>query len=61
MFAPPIPDGRTLLRKIAIYAEREDSLSVVDENGSLEGVFLSNDFFSGYLCHCILTEIQPIR
>ena len=61
MFSPPIPDGRTLLRKIAIYADRQDSLSVVDENGSLEVVFLSNDFFSGYLYHCILNEIQPIR
>ena len=61
MFSPLIPDGRTLLRKIAIYADRQDSLSVVDENGSLEGVFLSNDFFSGYLYHCILNEIQPIR
>jgi len=61
MFCLPVPDGRSLLRKIAIYADRRDSLSVVVENGMLEGVFLSNDLFSGYLYHCILREIQPIR
>lgn len=61
MFCPPVPDGRSLLRKIAIYADRQDSLSVVEENGMLEGVFLSNDLFSGYLYHCILNEIQPVR
>ncbi len=61
MFCPPVHDGRSLLRKIAIYADRQDSLSVVEENGMLEGVFLSNDLFSGYLYHCILNEIRPIR
>ena len=61
MFRPPVPDGRSLLMKLAIYSDRQDSLSVVEENGVLEGVFLSNDLFSGYLYHCILQEIQPVR
>lgn len=47
--------------KLAVYSDRQDWLSVMEENGMLEGVFLSNDLFSGYLYHCILNEIQPIR
>ena len=46
--------------KLAVYSDWQNWLSVVEENGMLEGVFLSNDLFSGYLYHCILNEIWPI-
>lgn len=60
MFRPPVPGGKSVSLKIAMYSDRQDFLSVVEENGEIGGVFLSNDLFSGYIYHCVLSEIKPI-
>jgi len=46
--------------KLLLMADRRESLSVMEENGRLTGIFICPDIYAGYLSRKIVQEIQPV-
>jgi len=49
-----------LSMKLLLMADRRESLSVMEENGRLTGIFICPDIYAGYLSRKIVQEIQPV-
>jgi len=47
--------------KLLIMADRRESLSVMEENGRLTGLFICPDMYSSYLSRKIVQEIQQVN
>jgi len=47
--------------KLLLMADRRESLSVMEENGRLAGIFIYPDIYAGYLSRKIVQEIQPVE
>lgn len=50
-----------LFMKLLLIADRGESLSVLEENGRLTGIFICPDIYAGYLARKIVQEIQPVE
>jgi sugar-specific transcriptional regulator TrmB len=49
-----------LSMKLLLMADRGESLSVMEENGRLTGIFICPDIYASYLSRKIVQEIQPV-
>lgn len=50
-----------LSMKLLLMADRRESLSVLEENGRLTGIFICPDIYAGYLSRKIVQEIKPVE
>jgi HTH-type transcriptional regulator, sugar sensing transcriptional regulator len=46
--------------QLLLMADRRESLSVLEENGVLTGIFICPDIYAGYLSRKIVQEIKPV-
>ncbi len=46
--------------KLVLIADRRESLSVMEENGRVTGIFICPDMYASYLSRKIVQEIQPV-
>ncbi|MDD3136277.1 MAG: hypothetical protein PHF57_11830, partial [Methanoregula sp.] len=49
-----------LSMRLVLIADRRESLSVMEENGRVTGIFICPDMYAGYLSRKIVQEIQPV-
>jgi HTH-type transcriptional regulator, sugar sensing transcriptional regulator len=49
-----------LSMKLLLMADRRESLSVLEDNGRLTGIFICPDIYASYLSRKVLQEIQPV-
>ncbi|MFA4850060.1 MAG: helix-turn-helix domain-containing protein [Methanoregula sp.] len=49
-----------LSMKLLLMADHRESLSVMEENGRLTGIFICPDIYASYLSRKIVQEIQPV-
>ena len=54
-------DNIGLSMKLLLMADRRESLSILEDNGRLTGIFICPDIYAGYLSRKIVREIQPIE
>lgn len=47
--------------KVLLIADRRESLPVVEDNGTLKGIFTCPDLDAGYLLRKIVQENQPVQ
>jgi len=47
--------------KLLLIADRRESLSIMEENGRLTGIFIYPDIYAGYLSRKIVQDIQPVE
>jgi len=57
---PEAGGSNGLVLKLLLIADRRESLSVMEENGRLTGIFISPDIYAGYLSRKFVQEIQPV-
>lgn len=50
-----------LSMRLLLLADRRESLSVLEDNGRLTGIFICPDIYAGYLSRKIVQEIQPVE
>lgn len=60
-FCPPTEETDASTIKLIIYTDGCESLLIVDREGILEGVYLSNDIHAIYQSKTILKNIQEIK
>jgi CBS domain-containing protein len=46
---------------VEVTENRRESLSVMEENGRLTGIFIGPDIFATYLSRKIVQEIEPVE
>jgi HTH-type transcriptional regulator, sugar sensing transcriptional regulator len=46
--------------KLLLMADRFESLSVLEDNGRLTGIFIRPDIYASYLSRKVVQEIQPV-
>lgn len=46
--------------QLLLMADRRESLSILEENGTLTGIFICPDIYASYLSRKIVREIQPV-
>jgi HTH-type transcriptional regulator, sugar sensing transcriptional regulator len=44
-----------------LMADRRESLSILEENGRVTGIFICPDIYASYLSRKIVQEIQPVE
>jgi len=49
-----------LSMKLLLMADRRESLSVMEEQGRLTGIFICPDIYASYLSRKVVQEIQPV-
>ncbi len=49
-----------LSMKLLLMADRRESLSIMEDNGRLTGIFICPDIYASYLSRKIVQEIQPV-
>jgi HTH-type transcriptional regulator, sugar sensing transcriptional regulator len=49
-----------LSMKLLLMADRHESLSVLEDNGRLTGIFICPDIYASYLSRKVVQEIQPV-
>lgn len=49
-----------LSMKLLLMADRRESLSIMEENGRLTGIFICPDIYASYLSRKVVQEIQPV-
>ncbi|HWQ65564.1 MAG TPA: helix-turn-helix domain-containing protein [Methanospirillum sp.] len=49
-----------LSMKLLLMADRRESLSILEDNGRLTGIFICPDIYASYLTRKIVQEIQPL-
>jgi len=54
-------DAMGVSLKLLLMADRRESLSVMEENGTITGVFICPDIYAGYLSRKILQEIEQVE
>ncbi|PWR73397.1 hypothetical protein DLD82_09080 [Methanospirillum stamsii] len=54
-------ENHTLSMKLLLLADRRESLSILEENGLMTGIFICPDIFASYLSKKIVDEIEPVR
>ncbi|MDD3622419.1 MAG: helix-turn-helix domain-containing protein [Methanofollis sp.] len=54
-------DQTGLSMKVLLIADRRESLSIMEENGELMGIFIYPDIYAGYLSRKIVQEIQLVQ
>lgn len=47
--------------KVLLIADRRESLSVLEDNGTVTGIFTCPDVYAGYLSRKIVREIEPVE
>jgi len=50
-----------LSMKLLLMADRSESLSILEENGRLTGIFICPDIYTSYMSRKIVQEIQPVE
>ncbi len=50
-----------LSMKLLLMADRRESLSILEENKNLTGIFICPDIYASYLSRKIVREIQPVE
>jgi len=49
-----------LSMKLLLMADRRESLSILEENGTLTGIFICPDIYASYLSRKIVRALQPV-
>ncbi len=52
-------ESNGLSLKFFMMADRSESLSILEENGKLMGIYIYPDLYAGYMSRKVLQEIQP--
>jgi len=60
LFNQEAGENTGLSMKLLLLADRRESLSILEENGRLTGIFICPDIYAGYLSRKIVQEIQPV-
>jgi HTH-type transcriptional regulator, sugar sensing transcriptional regulator len=60
LFHQQVGENTGLSMKLLLMADRRESLSVMEENGRLTGIFICPDIYASYLSRKIVQEIQPV-
>jgi sugar-specific transcriptional regulator TrmB len=60
LFNQDAGENTGLSMKLLLLADRGESLSILEENGRLTGIFICPDIYAGYLSRKIVQEIQPV-
>ncbi len=47
--------------KLLLMADRRESLSVLEDNGRMTGIFICPDIYASYLSRKVVQEIQPVE
>jgi HTH-type transcriptional regulator, sugar sensing transcriptional regulator len=50
-----------LSMKLLLMADRRESLSILDDNGRLTGIFICPDIYASYLSRKVVQEIRPVE
>ncbi|MEN6397326.1 MAG: helix-turn-helix domain-containing protein [Methanoregula sp.] len=61
LFFPEAGEESRLFLKVLLMADRRESLSILEENGRLTGIFIYPDIYAGYLSRKVIAEIQPVE
>jgi sugar-specific transcriptional regulator TrmB len=59
-FHNEVGENNGLSMKVFLMADRCESLSILEENGNLTGIFIYPDIYASYLSRKVVQEIQPI-
>lgn len=59
LFHNKVGESNGLSIKFFLMADRCESLSIMEENGTLTGIFIYPDIYAGYMSRKIIQEIQP--
>jgi len=60
LFQSEAGENNGLSMKLLLMADRLESLSVMEENGRLTGIFICPDIYADFLSRKIVQEIQPV-
>jgi len=60
-FFPEVGKNSGLFLRLLLLADRRESLSILEENGRLTGIFIYPDMYAGYLSRKFVQEIQPVE
>jgi len=60
LFTQEAGENTGLSMNLLLMADRRESLSILEENGRLTGIFICPDIYAGYLSRKIVQEIQPV-
>jgi sugar-specific transcriptional regulator TrmB len=61
LFHPDTTANYGISMKLLLVADRHESLSVMEENGRLTGIFICPDIYACYLSRKIIQEIEPVK
>jgi len=61
LFHREVGENIGLSMKLLLMVDRRESLSVMEENGRLTGIFICPDIYAGYLSRKFVQEIQPVE
>ena len=53
-------DTSGLVLKLSLIADSRESLSILEDEGRLTGIFICPDIYAGYLSRKIIEEIRPV-
>jgi len=59
LFRNEVGESTGLSMKFFLMADRCESLSIMEENGKLMGIFIYPDIYAGYMSRKVVQEIQP--
>lgn len=60
LFCSDAGENMGLSLKLLLMADHRESLSVMEENGRLTGIFICPDIYASYLSRKVIQEIQPV-
>lgn len=60
LFCQDTGEKTGLLLKLLMIADRRESLSIMNENGRLTGIFIYPDIYAGYLARKLVQESRPV-
>lgn len=60
LFSHEAGENIGLSMKLLLMADRRESLSILDDNGRLTGIFICPDIYASYLSRKVVQEIEPV-
>ena len=60
LFSHDEAENIDLSLKLAVIADRRESLFITEENANMTGIFICPDIYAGYLSRKIIDEIRPV-
>ncbi|WP_321508266.1 helix-turn-helix domain-containing protein [uncultured Methanoregula sp.] len=61
LFHNEVGESNGLSMKLFLMADRCESLSIMEENGNLTGIFIYPDIYASYMSRKVVQEIEPVE